>query len=152
MARRDRISSLVILSLSIFVCVESVRLPVGIGTWNDPGPGFFPFAAGIIMAALSSGLYIKSLRSKIPEMGSWYVKAKWKKLFLILICLVGYAIFLEIIGFMLSTFILLFFLFRFVEDQRWIVAIGGSLAVALISYAIFARWLMLQLPKGFWGF
>lgn len=64
----------------------------------------------------------------------------------------AYAFLLEKAGFVVSTFLLLFVLFKAVEHQGWRLAVGGSLAVAIASYAIFDRWLMLQLPKGFWGF
>ncbi len=39
----------------------------------------------------------------------------------------AYAFCLEILGFLVSTFLLLVFLFRAgMEPQRWLVAIGGS--------------------------
>jgi len=81
---------------------------------------------------------------------SWYVKAKWKKLVLILVILLGYAFILEKLGYILSTFLLLSFLFRFVEAQRWLVTIAGSLMVSLVSYGVFDKWLKMQLPKGIW--
>ena len=153
MESRDRISSLVGLVLSVSICIESFRLPIGIGTWRYPGPGFFPFGTGIILASLCLGLYLKATRKSLGGVEeSWYIKARWKKLVLILVILSGYAFILEKLGFILSTFLLLFFLFRFVEAQRWIVTIAGSLIVSLVSYGVFDKWLKMQLPKGIWGF
>ena len=83
---------------------------------------------------------------------SWYIKARWKKLVLILAILFSYALILDKLGHVISTFLLLFFLFRFVEAQRWIVTIVGSLIVSLVSYGVFDKWLKMQLPKGIWGF
>ena len=152
MEHRDRISSLILLVFSFLVCVESYRLPVGIGSWNDPGPGFFPFWAGVIMGVLSFVAYLKALRTQGEDIGPWYSREKWKKVFWILVIIMAYAFVLERAGFVVSTFLLLFVLFRVVEGQRWGFAVGGSLAVAVLSYGIFDRWLKLQLPKGFWGF
>jgi len=153
MEHKDRMGSLVGLVLSILIGIESLRLPGGIGTWNDPGPGFFPFGAAIIMGGLCLGLYAKASRTRpAGPKGSWYIKERWKKLALILVILLGFALFLEKLGFILSTFLLLFFLFRFVEAYRWAVAIGGSLVVSLVSYGVFDKWLKMQLPKGPWGF
>jgi len=152
MEHRDRISSLVLLVFSLLVCVESYRLPVGIGSWHDPGPGFFPFWAGVIMGVLSFVAYLKALRTKGEDIGPWYSREKWKKVFWILVIIMAYAFVLERAGFVVSTFLLLFVLFRVVEGQRWGLAVGGSLVVAILSYGIFDRWLKLQLPKGFWGF
>jgi putative tricarboxylic transport membrane protein len=153
MESRDRISSLVGFVLSVSICIESFRLPVGIGTWRYPGPGFFPLGAGIIMGCLCLGLYLKAARTpagKLEE--SWYVKTRWKKLVLILVILLGYAFVLEKLGYVLSTFLLLFLLFRFIEAQGWLVSIVGSLMVSLVSYGVFDKWLKMQLPKGIWGF
>ncbi len=152
MEQRDRISSFILLVFSFLVCVESYRLPLGIGSLHDPGPGFFPFWAGVIMGVLSVLAYLKALRTKGEDIGPWYSQEKWKKVLWILVVLVAYAFVLERVGFVVSTFLLLFVLFRVVETQRWGLAIGGSLAVTILSYGIFDRWLRLQLPKGFWGF
>ena len=153
MGSRDRVSSLVGLVLSVSICIESLRLPIGIGTWRYPGPGFFPFGAGVIMGCLCLGVYLKATRTSLAGVEeSWYVKARWKKLVLILVILLGYAFILEKLGYVLSTFLLLFFLFRFVEAQRWLVTIAGSLMVALVSYGVFYKWLKMQLPKGIGGF
>ena len=152
MEHRDRISSIILLVFSFLVCVASYRLPVGIGSWNDPGPGFFPFWAGVIMGVLSFVAYLKALRTKGEDIGPWYSREKWKKVFWILVIIMAYAFVLERAGFVVSTFLLLFVLFRVVEGQRWGFAVGGSLAVAVLAYGIFDRWLKLQLPKGFLGF
>jgi len=152
MESRDRISSLILLVFSILVCVGSYRLPVGIGSWHDPGPGFFPFWAGGIMGVLSFAAYMRALRTKGADIGPWYSRERWKKVAWILAIITGYALVLETIGFVLSTILLLFTLFKLVENQRWVFSVGGSLAVAVLSFVIFDRWLKLQLPKGFWGF
>ena len=153
MENRDRISSLVGLVLSVSICIESFRLPIGIGTWRYPGPGFFPFGAGIIMGCLCLGLYLKAARTRLGKgEESWYVEARWKKLILILAILLSYALILDRLGYVISTFLMLFFLFRFVEVQRWPITIAGSLIVSLASYGVFDKWLKMQLPKGIWGF
>ena len=150
MERLDRISSLVWLVLSIFICVSSTRF--SLGSLHDPGPGFFPFGAGVVMGILSVIVYIKATRKKSAEEKGWYSKEKWKKLVLILGILVGYAFFLEPLGFILSTFLLLFCLLKAVELQKWSVAIGGSALISIASYVLFDVWLKTQLPKGIWGF
>jgi len=136
----------------LLTCVGSYRLPVGIGSLSDPGPGFFPFWAGIIMGILSFVAYMKALRIKGEDIGPWYSRERWRKVLLILAIITGYALVLETLGFVLSTFLLLFTLFKLVENQRWWFAVGGSLVVAIASFGVFDRWLKLQLPKGFWGF
>jgi len=104
------------------------------------------------MGVLSFVAYLKALRTQGEDIGPWYSREKWKKVLWILVIITAYAFVLERVGFVVSTFLLLFVLFRVVEGQRWGLAVGGSLAVAVLAYGIFDRWLKLQLPKGFWGF
>ncbi len=151
MKRYDEISSLVWMSLAIFICVESYRLPIG--SWRDPGAGLFPLLSGIFLGFLSGLTFIRAFLHKKKEFReTWYSKDKWKSLILVLMVLFGYALFLEILGFLLSTFLLLVFLFRGIEPQRWIVSIGGSAVASFLSYAVFELWLKTQLPKGIFGF
>jgi len=151
MSRYDPLSSLVWFSLALFICIESSRLPLG--SFRDPGPGFWPLGAGIILGLLSAINYGQSRLGKSEQvLETWYSKDRWKKLILILVSLLGYAICLEIFGFLTSTFLLLVFLFRCIEPQKWIWVTGGSAIASFTSYAVFELWLKVQLPKGIWGF
>lgn len=151
MKKNDEISSLVWMSLAAYICIESIRLPVG--SWRDPGAGFFPLLSGIFLGFLSGLAFVKARLQKQKESGeTWYSKDKWKSLISVLVVLFGYAFLLEIFGFLLSTFLLLIFLFRGIEPQRWVVAIGGSALASILSYAVFQLWLKTQLPKGILGF
>lgn len=42
---RDQLSGLFWLEISIFVCIEGLR--IGIGTFQSPAPGFLPFWLGV---------------------------------------------------------------------------------------------------------
>ena len=78
---------------------------------------------------------------------------RWKNLAGVLVSLFIYAGILDFLGFVLSTFLLLVFLFRFgITPQRWIWAIGGGAIASLSCYAVFELWLRTQLPKGILGF
>ncbi len=149
MKKSDRIASLVWFFFAVYICVESLRLPLG--TWRDPGAGFLPLGAGLCLGVLS-GIDFYISRSRRPREGSWYSKERWKSLLLILLGLIAYSFFLDSLGFVLTTFLLLVVLFRFVEPQSWKVVIGGSLAASVASYVVFEIWLKTQLPKGFLGF
>jgi hypothetical protein len=52
------------------------------------------------------------------------------------------------LGFILSTILLLLFLFKAIEPQKWSVAVAGALIASLAAYVLFARWLDVQLPVG----
>lgn len=151
MKKYDQISGMVWLLFAIYICIESLRLPLG--SWRDPGPGFLPLGAGICLGILSA-IAFSQARSRVEERarGGWYSEERWKSLLLILAVLFTYALFLDFLGFLVSTFILLLMLFRFVEPQKWVVAVGGSALASIASYVVFELWLKTQLPKGILGF
>jgi putative tricarboxylic transport membrane protein len=68
-----------------------------------------------------------------------------------LAALAGFALVLERLGFLLTTFLLMVLLLRAIEAQRWPKVIVVALATALISYAIFAWLLGVPLPPGVLG-
>ncbi len=151
MKKYDQISSLVWLTFAVYILVESLRLPLG--TWRDPGPGFLPLGSGIFLGILSGIAFFQAHRRAADgSRGSWISPERWKSLLLILAALFGYALVLDALGFLVSTFILLLVLFRFVEPQKWLVAIGGSALASILCYVVFELWLKTQLPRGILGF
>ena len=151
MKSQSRISTLVCLLFALLICVESLRLPLG--SWRDPGAGFLPLGAGIFLGILSVMAFFQTGPQKGEKVQrSRWSKGRWKSIVLILLALCGYSIFLDFLGFLLTTFFLLILLFRFVEPQPWKVAIGGSLLASVLSYVVFEIWLKTQLPPGVLGF
>ena len=148
--RHGRISSLVWLGFAILISIESFRLPLG--SLYDPGPGFLPLGSGILLGLLSLANYFYSRQSKIQGAGEpLYQKERLGNSCLVLAVLFGYAIGLEFLGFLITTFLSLLILFRAIEPLKWIRALGGSAIATFISYAIFELWLKTQLPKGILG-
>jgi putative tricarboxylic transport membrane protein len=152
MKRYDQMSSIVWLLFAIYVGIESIRLPLG--SFRDPGPGFLPLLVGIILGILSAVSFFQARTGKgSAPPTSWYPKERWKSLSRVLMALMVYAGVLEIIGFLISTFLFLVFLFRSgLESRSWFWAIGGSALASFACYAVFDLWLRTQLPKGFLGF
>lgn len=138
------------LLIAIWVTVESIQF--GIGKWNTPGAGFLPFWAGILLACFSLFQMIRTLSPKIsPARKKSFEKIRWEKWSLTLASLLGYALLLEPLGFILSTLIFMIVLLALVEPQRWFLVLLISIATTVASYLIFQLWLKSQLPTGFLG-
>jgi putative tricarboxylic transport membrane protein len=152
MKRHDRISSLTLLFLAICICIGSSRYPLG--SWHDPGPGFLPLITGILLGGLSIILFIQVQKGDLQRpKESAYPRHKYKNSIIILGALFGYAVTLEILGFLLCTFLLLVLLFRgVIETQKWLLTIGESAVVSFSAYVLFDLCLKAQLPKGILGF
>jgi putative tricarboxylic transport membrane protein len=124
---------------------------LGLGSVTEPGAGFIFFWSGVILVFLSLIVFAESIRSPADtarEMG----EMNWAKIALVLLSLLLYAFFLERLGFILTTFVLVTFLLGCIEDINWFRSLGVASAAALASYAIFELWLKIRLPKGFFGF
>ena len=152
MKSRDIISSIFWLTMGMGVCYGGYELELG--TLNDPGSGFLFFWVGIIMIGLSLSILIRAMKeTAVPgelKRVLW-TEIRWKKIVSVLVALFLYAYVFTFLGFIVSTFLLLTFLFKVVEPQKWSWAILGAIISTLTAYGIFQLWLGSQLPKGFLG-
>ena len=137
------------IALGILVCYGANRL--GLGSVTEPGAGFIFFWSGLILIVLSLMALAEGLRSTeeiVQETG----EMNWVKIALVLLALVLYAFFLERLGFVVTTFLLLSFLLGWIEGTHWTRTFGVASAAALGSFAIFQLWLKIRLPTGIFGF
>ncbi len=148
---RDILSSLFWVAIGIGVCCGGYNM--GIGTLHDPGGGFIFFWVGVIMIGLSLGILIRAVRSEAAkgEMKAVWAGIQWKKLICILAVLFAYAYLFTPLGFILTTILLLIFLFRAVEPLRWSWAVLGAIVSTMAAYTVFRVWLQCQLPQGLLG-
>jgi len=152
MRNTDRSSGLFWLAVGIVIAISSLKY--GLGTLHEPGPGFITFFAGSILALLSLSLFFSSLRDQKDQGGfqSLWVGLKPLKVLYVIILLVAYTFSVKPIGFLISTFLLLFLLFRVKGTYRLKTILLMSLLVTVGSYIVFEIWLKAQLPKGILGF
>jgi putative tricarboxylic transport membrane protein len=146
--RKDFFSSLFWLFIGVGVCYGGYDLKIG--KFHDPGSGFIFFWVGIIMMGLSLIILIQTIRlgPKVGEMKFLWSDVRWKKIISVLLALFLYGYVFTYLGFILSTVLLLIFLFKAVEPQKWSIAIAGAILSALIGYGVFQLWLGSPLPKG----
>ena len=152
MRSRDIISSLFWLAIGIGICYGAYNLELG--TLSNPGSGFIFFWAGFIMSALSLAILIQAMRKKgIPgELRKvLWAEIRWRKIIVVLAALFLYAYIFTTLGFILSTILLLIFLFKAVEPQSWTKAILGAIISTFAAYGLFHLWLGSQLPRGLLG-
>jgi putative tricarboxylic transport membrane protein len=144
----DHKSGIFFLLLGMAVCYFSWK--IGLGSPAKPGPGFMPFLAGLLLAALSFVLVIQVLLSWTAP--TWETRILWKNILAVLAAMVAYGLLLDMIGFVLITFAFVVILMKVIEPQSWRRAILGGIVSALASYLLFETLLKSQLPRTFLGF
>jgi putative tricarboxylic transport membrane protein len=150
MKKLDLIASTFWLIVGLLICEESWR--INLGQFRNPGPGFLPFGAGLILAGSALAVLLKTLRGESTgDHAFWAERGRWRKVLLTLASVFVYGLLLEPLGFLLTTFLAMGFLFRVIEPQKWRTVVAGALIAAVGAYLIFKTWLQVELPKGFLG-
>ena len=145
MVRRDTaVASVLILALGVTAAYESAKLPFG--TIHSPGPGFFPWWTSVVLGLLALVLLVQTLTSR-PS-ASRDGSGRITKVMALLVVLTAYTFLLDPLGYPLCTFLLVLFMLRATEPQRWTVALGMAALTAVGSYVVFAIWLGVPLPRG----
>ncbi|MFB3884087.1 MAG: tripartite tricarboxylate transporter TctB family protein [Thermodesulfobacteriota bacterium] len=150
-ARRDFFSTFFWLIFAICISIESYRL--GLGTWSAPGPGYFPFGAGILLGLISLSILIKSLlrlplRKKPSNVIHLEERPNWQRVILALTGMLFYVFLFYRLGFVLSTFLLIAFFVWVIGRRSWFVSFIAALLTTAASYLLFEILLDAQLPKG----
>ena len=147
----DQTSSLFWLLVSVAVFFESLRL--GIGTVQNPGMGFMTFGASGILGILSIALLARaSLRKEEARAKSLFAGKLWKRILFVLLILVVYSRIMPVLGYLISTFLLMTLLFWVLEKKKiWLIFLSSFLST-LLTYLFFSKWLNCQFPNGLFGF
>ena len=153
MIKGDRISGVFWLSFSAVIAVESYRL--GVGTFHAPQAGFLPLAASLCLGILSFLLLVTTRRGKDrlsqETEDITFNLSLIRKVLYVIVSLFLYAIFLNALGFILVSMILMAFMLRVIEPQKWHVVVLGTILIPIVAFVIFDYFLKVQLPKGFLG-
>jgi Tripartite tricarboxylate transporter TctB family len=147
--KADQWTSLFWLVLSIFVGIESLRM--GIGTFHSPGMGFMFFGGSVLLAFLSLVLLLQSSLKKEGKEAPLFAGKLWKRVFSVLIALFIYSKLLPLGGYLITTFLLMVFLFWIVKGQKWWWVLIFSCLTTLTTYFVFSVWLNCEFPEGLLG-
>lgn len=159
MRRYDQVTSLAFLVLAVYVGYGSVKL--GLGTANVPGPGFLPFWGSVFLGTWAVALFVYAILSHDPAYDArpeiWPPRGV-RRAWLVMLALLTYAVLLPVLGYLITTFLLMVLLFSAVGRTPTTVGalVVGTLAYALVviavTYVVFNVWLMARFPTGIFGF
>jgi putative tricarboxylic transport membrane protein len=150
MKKNDRFTSLFWTALGFYIAYEGYRLQLG--TFQEPKSGFLVFWAGMILSGLSLALFVQTFWIKKDEARKVLWKGvRWSKVVKLIVSILLYILIFKWAGFLLSTFVLLLFLLKGLEPQKWSVALVVSLVTVVLVYVLFGVLLESQFPEGILG-
>jgi len=146
----DVIVCMVIIAASIFFYIYTLTFPV-ILKYEKMGPGFWPklVLIGIVVAA--SSLLVESIRKRGNPVQKKEPTKEEKNTKLVVLCAVVLAIFLyfmQIVGFVLSSFFATAILAFLLGEGKKRSAVIYSFVIVLVIYASFAKLMYVPLPRG----
>lgn len=148
--RYDLISGLFWLLCSVSIIIGSLRLPIGIVA--NPGPGFVPLVVGILLGIISLAILIDSFIQGASERRVFLLdKKQWPKIVITVLLMLIYTIAMAYLGFLLSTLLLMSFLFKAIGSMSRKASLIGAILTSAFFYLVFKMWLKVQFPGGFLG-
>lgn len=143
---KDKITGFVLTILGIIIIILGTQVHDP-QLENDVGPRLFPYISGGGLVACGIGTIIKS-RTKKNEV--FLEKSQWKRLLSIAFVIFMYGILQLILGFLISTPIIMYSAMRVMGQPRekYIQSIGMALGLTLAVYLLFEKFLHVMLPTG----
>jgi putative tricarboxylic transport membrane protein len=152
MRKADRITGIITLIFSGYVIAASSGMSRQ-GQSFGPGVGFLPFWLGVVMAILSVLLVLKS--GKLPAGETKKIFPARGPLLSIAAVMAGLAVYIlliEVLGFLVDTFLFVVFLLGGVEREKLRMALPVAILTSGALYIIFCVLLEVTLPKNMFGF
>ena len=150
MKRFEIIAAAALAGFAGYILFESTRLRIG--SFRVPQTGFFPRVLGFLLVLLTLIELLRALRQTESANAPGKIASEgWFRIGAILATMIGFALVLERLGFLLATFILMVLLLRAIEAPRWPKVLIVALVTSLLSYGLFAWLLGVPLPAGILG-
>ena len=135
------------LLFAFYLSFESYRL--GLSAANRPGPGLFPFIAAAGIGLIAALPWASSVRASAPDENPASGIAGEGRLVLYVIAgMAAYVFLLDLLCFLLCTFLLVAFYLKVIAARRWPVTLTFAAAVAVASHVFFDVLLKAELPRG----
>jgi putative tricarboxylic transport membrane protein len=143
----DRLVLILFIVLGGGIMAQSVNL--SLGNFHNPGPGFMPFILGFSMILLSLLSYVES-RPEADRQKMNLLKEE-KPILLIFGGLILYLFLMNILGFYVSTFLLLMYLIRACGLKEGWRSVWISAATVIVVYVVFYKLFIIPFPEGVLG-
>ena len=143
MKKWDRIAAIVLFLIGVGAAWEAIH--IGLGNFNSPGPGFYPFWLAVILAVVSFVYFLNHLGVDPQAMAFWRKRAWIRPTIIVMF---GYGFLLSWLGFASATFLLFIVWLLVIEREKPFTVALVSITVTTVVYLLFSVFLKVPLPNG----
>ena len=144
MKRWERIAAISLFLIGVGGAIGAWQ--IGFGTFQAPGPGFFPFWLASLLALLSLVFFVRNLGEDVIPVALW-AKGSWIRPLKAACVMFVYVLLIGRLGFISSSALLFVAWLRIVEHSSWktvaLLVVGGTAGLYL-----FTSLLSISLPTG----
>jgi hypothetical protein len=140
---KDFWSGLMFIAVGVSFAIGA--LEYNFGSSARPGPAYFPFGLGVLMALLGAIVLFKALTIEV-EGGDKIGAFAWKPLLVIVLSVAGFGFLLPRAGLLVSLPLLVFFSAMAGDEFRWKEALINAVILTSLCWAVFIYGLGLTLP------
>jgi hypothetical protein len=142
--------------IGVAICFYAYKM--GLGSFREPGAGFIAFVTGLFLVLMGALIVMGRKRGpqkipaddkkKVRKTEASFLGTPAFKLAYAVALLLTYAALLDHLGYILTTFLVMFGLFYDPARRRLCLAFTASLISTGMTYVVFEMWLHTQLPRG----
>ena len=142
-SQKDFVSGLALIAVGAAFAIGATNYSFGVAV--RPGPGYFPFGLGIILALLGVVVLVGALTQE-RKGGDPIGKIPWRPLLCVVGAIVFFGFFLPRLGFVISFPIMIVLTAAGSNEFTWKDALLNATILTVMSYAIFIYGLQLTIP------
>ena len=145
----EALFNLAIVVLGALVIAGSIRL--GLGSPDTPGPGLFPFLAGVAIVVPQCVVLIRFFSRGGEDDRAASSAGSLRTLAALVGIFCGWIVVMPLVGYVVITFVAVVAFARVLGLAGWTKPLALAAATALGIYLLFERLLFIDLPRGPFG-
>jgi len=143
----DAVVAAVLFFLGAVVIVQARSLGAE-WTSDGPGPGYFPFYIGLIMAVAALVNLARGVMIPPDKNGPFVLTQQLKMVLTVLVPTAIYVGAISQVGIYVSSIVFIAFFMRWLGKFAWWKVAAVSVGTAVALFLVFERWFLVPLPKG----
>ena len=144
MKRWERLASIALFLVGVGGAIGAWQ--IGLGTFQSPGPGFFPFCLSNLLTLLCIVFFLRNLGTDAQRVTLWS-KGSWVRPLKAACVMFSYVLLIGWLGFISSTALLFVAWLRIVEHSSW-KAVALLVGFGTTCLYLFTSLLSISLPAG----